>query len=459
MMKKQISAIMTRGLGLLLAAVLLLPGIPAAALYDLPEDKTVSGGGILLASLGGSQAEDVILFEKGADARIAPSTLLRVMTTVVALEIAEEKKLDIDQETGIYTSDLFYGFVGNTGLITANMELGEEWTIRDLINMTCIQTAADAAVTLAQALSGSQSAFVERMNQKAEELGCENTHFVNVMGLDDPNQYTSARDMYTITRYAMDNPKFVTIVRQESYTAKPKNKRESVTYPNSNGMQRSNSGDAYYKPMVFGRTGVSDTGRNIVSVASDSGYEYMAIILDSPLKDAEGKNVYSFIEDTKTLYRWAFNNFEYSTLLNKNEPVDSLQVNLAWDKDRVALVPKTDFSTIVSVNLSPSAIRKEVTRYVDAVDAPVEKGTVYGKVELYINLDEKIGEVELVAAESVEASEVLVLWENVRSFLTSPWFIGGLAVLTLLLIGYIILNVVHNRRRKRRKMKRVKKYK
>lgn len=52
-------------------------------------------------------------------------------------------------------------------------------------------------------------------------------------------------------------------------------------------------------------------------MASDSGYEYMAIILDSPLKDAEGKNVYSFIEDTKTLYRWAFNNFEYSTLLNK----------------------------------------------------------------------------------------------------------------------------------------------
>lgn len=100
----------------------------------------------------------------------------------------------------------------------------------------------------------------------------------------------------------------------------------------------------------------------------------MAIILDSPLKDAEGKNVYSFIEDTKTLYRWAFNNFEYSTLLNKNEPVDSLQVNLAWDKDRVALVPKTDFSTIVSVNLSPSAIRKEVTRYVDAVDAPGGKG-------------------------------------------------------------------------------------
>ena len=222
------------------------------------------------------------------------------------------------------------------------------------------------------------------MNQKAEELGCENTHFVNVMGLDDPNQYTSARDMYTITRYAMDNPKFVTIVRQESYTAKPKNKRESVTYPNSNGMQRSNSGDAYYKPMVFGRTGVSDTGRNIVSVASDSGYEYMVVILDSPQKDDQGKAIYAYIDDTKTLYRWAFNNFEYSTILNKNEPVDSLKVNLAWDTDKVSLVPKEDFSTIVSVNLSPSAIRKEVTKYKDTVDAPVEKGTVYGLSLIHI---------------------------------------------------------------------------
>ena len=289
-MKKQISAIFTRGLGWMLAMLLLLSGLPVAALYELPEDKTVSGGGILLASLGSSQAEDVILFERDADARIAPSTLLRIMTTVVALEIVEEEQLDIDQETGTYTSTLFYTFVGNTGLITANMELGEEWTIRDLINMTSIQTAADAAVTLAQALAGSQQAFVERMNQKALELGCTNTHFVNVMGLDDPNQYTSARDMYIITRYAMDNPKFLSIVQQASYTARPLSKRDSVTYPNSNGMQRSNSGDTYYKPMVFGRTGVSDTGRNIVSVASDSGYDYMVIILDSPLKDAEGKN-------------------------------------------------------------------------------------------------------------------------------------------------------------------------
>ena len=97
--------------------------------------------------------------------------------------------------------------------------------------------------------------------------------------------------------------------------------------------------------------------------------------------------------------------------------------------------------------------------YEEVVDAPVEKGHVYGKVELFINMDQKIGEMELVAADSVEASQILVTWEAVKSFLTSPWFYGGLILLAVLLIGYIVLNVVHNRRRKRRKMKRVKKYK
>ena len=93
------------------------------------------------------------------------------------------------------------------------------------------------------------------------------------------------------------------------------------------------------------------------------------------------------------------------------------------------------------------------------MDAPVEKGTVYGKVELYINLNEKIGEVELVAAESIEASQVLVVWAKVKAFLTSPWFFGALILLAVLLIGYIVLNIIHNRKRKRRKMKRIKKYK
>lgn len=79
-------------------------------------------------------------------------------------------------------------------------------------------------------------------------------------------------------------------------------------------------------------------------------------------------------------------------------------------------------------------------------------------MELFINVDQKIGEVNLVASESVERSQVLSLWADVQKFLSSPWFYGGLALLGVLLVGYIILNIIHNRRRRRNRMKKVKKY-
>lgn len=146
--------------------------------------------------------------------------------------------------------------------------------------------------------------------------------------------------------------------------------------------------------------------------------------------------------DTYRLFKWAFNNFSYQTLLSKNEPIAQLKVNLAWDTDTVSLIPERELATVVVNGLESSAVRQVVTLQQETVDAPVEKGKVYGKVEIFINMDQKIGEVNLIAADSVEASQLLVFWERVKSFLTSPWFWGGLIVLVVLLIGYIILNVV-----------------
>lgn len=446
---------------LLVTAAVLGAPLSASALYDLPADKEISATSVMLVNLGATKEQDVVIFERDADAQILPSALVRVMTTVVALDIITEKGIDMNTATGTYDVDKF-NIIAGTGLGTIMGEASkrETWTIKDLLYTAYMDTAADAAVTLAVTLAGSHASFVDRMNQKAEELGCTNTHFANVHAADVAGQYVSARDMYLITREAMDYPEFMNIARQVQYTVKPvSGGPEQRVVTTVNNMIRPTAGDAYYKPMVFGRTGTTDTGRNIVSVAADSGYEYMAVVLNSRLKNEDGTRSNQFVDDTKELYRWAFNGFTYSTVLNKKEPVTQLSVRLAWDTDTVSLVPKDDFSTIISAQMSASSIRKEVTMYEEVVDAPVEKGHVYGKVELFINMDQKIGEMELVAADSVEASQILVTWEAVKSFLTSPWFYGGLILLAVLLIGYIVLNVVHNRRRKRRKMKRVKKYK
>ena len=440
---------------LLLCNALCTPAA-AASPYELPSDVTINAPSVLLMALGSTKNEDTALFEREADSKRSPAALVRIMVGVTAIEIIREKGLDLDTAQGVYTAECFNSIAG-TGLSVANMSLGETWTLRDLLSISTIQTAADACVTLAVTLSGSQAAFVERMNTLAQTIGCDNTLFSNVTGIDSVTQYTSARDTYRILRYAMDYPEFEPLLSNTQYTIKPVSGGKERTMVNTNDMIRPTS-TQYYTPVAFGKTGYTDqAGRCLVTVARYSGYEYLSVVLGSPVTDASGSTATHF-KDTKALLRWALNNFTYKTLVSKNEPITQLHVRLSWSHDTVTLVPAAAFASTVPNDLQPETIIKKVTLTNKAVDAPVAKGQVCGKLELFINVDQKIGEVNLIASESVERSEVLAAWSKLQSFLSSPLFYVGLALLVLLLIGYIILNIVHNRRRRRKRMKRVKKF-
>lgn len=179
--------------------------------------------------------------------------------------------------------------------------------------------------------------------------------------------------------------------------------------------------------------------------------------MGEPDTDEQG-NRGVYFRDTRALYQWAFNNFIYEKLLDKYETVTQIKVNLAWDRDSVPLRPKNDVAAIVIKGLDKSTIEYDINLTADSVDAPITKGQVLGKVMLKTNVDQVIGEVDLIASESVERSQLLAVWTNVQTFLSSPWFFIGLALLALLLIGYFILGLVHNRKRRRRRYKSLKRY-
>ncbi|MCI8553359.1 MAG: D-alanyl-D-alanine carboxypeptidase [Clostridiales bacterium] len=442
-----------------LLAVLCAAPFSAAALYELPEDKTIYSSSAILVGLGATAAEDTVLFERKADQLLSPAAMVRVMVGALALKTIEENRMDIDTMTGTYTLQCD-NLVTGTGLRVANMKIGDTWTVRDLLNMSMLQTAADACVTLAVTLGGSETQFVADMNALAKEIGCENTSFANVTGLDNANQYTTARDMARMLRYAMGFPEYEGIMKQTEYTAHPVG-GQPLTLPNNNNLIRSSSPQSYYSRAVFGKTGLTDgAGYCLAAVARDGGYEYLAVVMKAPEKDDAG-NLQGLLhyKDVQTLFSWAFDSFAYKTLLSKNEPTGRLAVHLAWSRDSVILVPERDFAAVVDKNLPVDTIIRKVVLRQEAVDAPVTKGEVYGRVELYINVDQKLGEVNLVASESLDRSEVLAAWEEIRLFLQSPWFLAGLGLLAVLLVGYLILNVTHNRKRRRKRMKRVRKYK
>lgn len=442
---------------LMLFTGLLAAPVSAQVLYDYPtsEGNTIESPSAMLVYLGTTAEQDVVLYEKDADTRYSPGALVRVMVGAYAMEVIEEKNLDMETTTGTYTLQMFNHTIAGTGLGTANMAFGETWTLKDLLSVSMIQTAADAALTLAVTLCGDQATFVQGMNDLAEELGCTNSHFTNVTGLHDENQYMSPRDVIIITRYAADFPALRKMMEMSQYTAHPVSGGEARSWPSSNELLRSTSSN-YYKDAVYGRTGYAD-GYSIVAMGAKAGYEYMAVAMGAQ-KDENGAATVHF-SDAKKLLQWGFSDFSYKTLLNKNEPVDRIPVSLCWEKDTIAAVPVEEFSTIVASGVDSSQVIRKVIRYQDTLTAPVEKDTPLGKVELYLNLDQKIGEVELVAAESAEKNQLLAAWAQFLLFVKSPWFYIGLGALLLLLLGYVILVVVHNRRRKRRKMKRVKKFK
>lgn len=441
----------------LLFTICIIPAtVSAKSLYDLPAGTAISSKAAILVSLGASEKDDLTLFELNADEKRSPAALVRLMVGITAIEIIREKGIDIEKTTGKYTNEAFNTIAGQN-LATAGMVIGEEWTVKDLLSLSMIQTAADACATLAITLGGSHSGFVARMNKIAKKIGCENTSFVNVSGIDNPSQYTTARDLYKIMRYGMNYPEFEPLFSAVQYTVKPAALGSERSYPNTNDMLRPSTA-YYYAPMAFGKTGyTTPAGRCLASVARDSGYEYLCIVMGAPDKDEQGKSGVYF-SDTRTLYRWAFTNFTYKTLLNKNQPVTQLPVRLAWNKDTVTLVPEKSVAAIVINDLQPETVTKNIIRFKETVDAPIEKGQVLGKVELYIQTDRKIAEANLVAAESIERSQLLAIWAQIHSFLTTPWFYGGLALFAAIIIGYIILNFIHNRKLRRKRMKRVSRF-
>ena len=446
MLKRKIIAVLT--------AVTLLAGLcsaaPAAqaAGYPLPEGEVLYAQSAILVNLAGNPEGDMVMFEKKADEVHAPGSMMRYMVLAYALHRMEEDKLDLDKVTGTYTVELFNSHVAGTGVPTANMNYGETWTLRDLMAVSFMQAASDTVAVLAVAIDGKVNTFIDGMNDLAREIGCEYSHFSNLTGLDSLGQYTTARDMYRIVRYCQQFSEFEDLAAHYQITVKPKAGGQEYTYVSNNSLLQAGSIHKL-NAVVHSRTGLSEhEGRTIASVARDQGYEYLAVVMGCAEENEDGESGLHY-RDTKTLFQWAFNRFEYRTILGQSEIMATLPLELAWDTDHINLVPADKVATVVDANLEQEQIIRKTTLYEQSVTAPVKKGTVLGKVELIINVDQVIGEVELVAADTVARSELLYVLDQVSVVFSSVWFWAALGALVVLILLYIAAAVIHNRRRQR----------
>lgn len=390
---------------------------------------------------------DTAIYNKNADQKIYPASTTKIMTYIVVMEHVK----NIDTATATY-SDKIKKMIDGTGSSTARLQVGDVFTIHDLLYAMLVPSGNDAALLLADAVGGGDiSKFVGWMNEKAGQLGCTNTHFVNPNGLHDPNHYSTAHDMALITKYALSLNGFLevtnTVKKYISPVGKPDDSRLLAT---TNSLIDKNLGGSLYFRYARGvKTGHTDeAGYCVISTAVTDGMSFLCVAMNAPQKGLEMK-------DSAALYRWAYRNFQLKRIATTTQALWEVDLKYALNKDRLLLMPEKDVYAILPNDVSTDSVETTPSGK-NTVEAPVKQGQVLGSATLRYAKQE-LATVNLVSGETVARNEVVHTVSIARAVLSSPLFLGLLALIVVLLVLYIILAIVYNRRK--RDLKRVRHYK
>ena len=332
-----------------------------------------SGAAILMDAASGQ-----ILYEKNAYDKKYPASITKVMTMLVALE----KEVDI---TGTITmsEEAVWGFDRNSSHIA--LDVGEQISIEHCMYAIMLESANEASLALAEHVGGSIDGFVAMMNQKAEELGCQNSNFVNPNGLFDENHYVCAYDMALITKAAIQYELFRTISSTSTYKIPPTNKQpEERNLWNSNKMLRANY-EGYYSYLEGGKTGyVVESKNTYVAFAKKGDIELICVILE-----ADGaKTAYA---ETKALFEFGFNNYDFVEVAKEFSFISSAYTDT---KDIIGNLTQKQLAEIVidreSVALAPKGLNATYFRYEIISKEDLSPETEEGE-DLFFQANEKSG--------------------------------------------------------------------
>lgn len=394
-----------------------------------------------------------VLYEKNAYDKAYPASMTKVMTALLTLEALEAGTITPDTMVTVSDYAARKDFPDES---TANLKSGEQMCVKDLLYCLMLPSANDAAKALAEHLGGNVDAFAQSMNQRAKELGCKNTNFVNPHGLHNDNHYTCAYDMALMFMAAMEHDFFLEIISTPSYTAAATNISKERYFFNTNGLISNlyYSGHVYDK-CIGGKTGSTDeAGRCLVSAAEDGEKLMISVIMGSGPIEIDGKKRQGQFTESTRLLEYGFNNFRRLTISRPDDPVDKVAVTLSRDADEVMVKPRGSLTLTLPNSIREEDIQSEISLFADTVEAPVAEGQVMGSMRLFYE-DREFGELELVAVTAVERSELLykkMLFLNFMDEYGARIAIG--AALAIVLVVVLVFLLRRGRRRTYRSSRR-----
>lgn len=281
-----------------------------------------------------------ILYEKNAYEKLYPASTTKLMTAILTLEncqLSDTVKIERNALTGIPPS-----------YTIANLRAGETFTIEQLLNVLLIPSANDSANVLACHIAGSVDNFSIMMNEKAKELGCKNTHFLNPSGIHNDDHYSTAYDMALIGKYAYKFDTIKEIATKTKYSlpnlpdGTPRNFKATNTLIN-------NSNEYYYEYATGLKTGYTDKAKScIVATAKKDDIELLCVVLGGgKTEDLKCQREL----DCLTLFNYGFNNYEYYEICSQNEMLDKSQItNLPENLNNTNLIYADSLNLLANIN-------------------------------------------------------------------------------------------------------------
>ncbi len=392
-----------------------------------------------------------VVYSKNSDVQRVPASLTKIMTCLIVLETYNGDKEALMAKRASGGSAAFNELDG-TGCSNADIRRGEELSYYDLLCALMIQSACEAANILAIDMCGSIDAFVEKMNEKAAELGMKNTHYSNAHGLFAKNNYTTCEDIAILCKYILSKyDLFMEICSQPSYDLPATPDHPEGTHLVSTNKLLIEGSDYYYRFARGIKTGFLDeAGRCLVSTATRNGYTYLTITMGAPGYDESGVSTMYNCIDHKTLYTWAFDTLEYTTLLDNATEMGEVAVEYGKNTNHVTVRPAASYSQLWPNNVDISQVKKKITLDQSAV-APVVAGQKLGTVELTY-AGQTISTIDLVATSSVERDEIKSDVKVSTTFKDSSHFkLAIIAAVGAVLLYVLIFAAVMFARKKRRR--------
>lgn len=307
---------------------------------------------------------------------------------------------------------------------------------------------------LAEAVSGSINAFVEDMNQRAADIGCEDTHFVNTNGLPDVNHYTTAWDLYQITLEAREHPDFMPLVSTIYHEVPATNLSGARQLYTTNFLLSTYRTDYYRYPGADGvKTGsTSDAGYCLIATASKSGRSLLSVVLGAErIKEEDGTTITKSFTETAKLFDWGFDEFSRQVILGEGESIAEVPVTLSQEVNYVKVHPSQEIERLIPNDMDPAVdIKREWTFVSKSVEAPIQRGQVLGEITLSYG-DTVYATVNLLADSDVSASRLLVFQRDVKLFLQRPVVRYCAAGAVGLVVMLAVLRLFFRSRRRRPK--------